>query len=67
MKTWEWMNETAKEPQSFEEILVGTYAAQLIDMVDHYADPGDLQSALEHFDPYALFKGIRDWLNSEHK
>lgn len=33
MKTWEWLNETAKEPQDFEEML----------------------------------KGIRDWLNSEHK
>lgn len=67
MKTWEWLNETAKEPQDFEEMLIGTYSAQLIDLVDHYAEPGDLKSALEHFDVCLLFKNVENWLNSEHK
>ena len=67
MKNWEWINEGTEEPKTYNEQVIEEYTDQLLDLVDHYAEPGDLKSALEHFDPYKLFKGIRDWLNSEHK
>lgn len=67
MKNWEWMNEGTEEPKTYNEQVVEEYTDQLLDLVDHYADPGDLKSALEHFDVCLLFKNVENWLNSERK
>ena len=42
MKNWEWINEGTEEPKTYNEQVVEEYTDQLLDLVNHYAEPGDV-------------------------
>lgn len=70
MKNWEYNNELISgylEPESLEKQAINVFVEKLIDQVTDRGAKECLRETLSRIDQYDLYRGIYNWLNSEHK